>query len=116
MAVAAKCKILSRYYYEQGNIVYLSNLDPLYYPRIPESGVLQNELVKHCVEKEISQVQPGDILLFAFDNNPQHLAIVSDVQDDVTIIHAYLQARKVVEHRVDPNWQVVGCYGFFERL
>ena len=52
----------------------------------------------------------GDVLLMRFDDNPQHVAIVTEVG----IIHAHASARKVVEHRLDSLWasRVVQAYRF----
>ncbi len=36
-----------------------------------------------------------------FTEYPQHVALISDQG----IIHAYIQARRVVEHRLDQTWQ-----------
>ena len=56
-------------------------------------------------EIPINDIQAGDILLFSIDNNPQHLAIVSDFLGDLGIIHAYAPARAVVEHALDAWWR-----------
>jgi cell wall-associated NlpC family hydrolase len=52
--------------------------------------------------------RPGDVLLMRFDGEIKHMAIVSDKG----IIHAYLAARRVVEHRLDVVWssRVVAAY------
>ncbi len=46
-------------------------------------------------------IQPGDILLIAPEGTPRHLAIATESG----IIHAYAQARKVVEHMLDAWWR-----------
>jgi hypothetical protein len=51
----------------------------------------------------------------AFDSEPQHVAIVGDyAYGGLSIIHAFLMARKVVETRLDDVWQcrVVAAYKF----
>lgn len=52
----------------------------------------------------------GNVLLMRFDQNPQHVAIVSDIG----IIHAHASARRVVEHRLDDLWaqRIVAIYSF----
>lgn len=55
--------------------------------------------------------KPGDILLLKFTAEPQHFAIIS--QPDY-MIHAYAQARKVVENRIDDVWRsrIVRAYSY----
>ena len=78
------------------------------YGRIPDGTLLRQGLEQHLVQ--VDQPVPGCVLLMCFDNFPQHLAI----QSDIGIIHAYAQARKVVEHRLDAVWssRVVSAYAF----
>ncbi|MDE3017017.1 MAG: hypothetical protein KGI29_08895 [Pseudomonadota bacterium] len=49
-------------------------------------------------------ILPGDIVLLKIDGSPQHLAIVSDMENGLGLIHAYAPARAVVEHRLDGWW------------
>jgi NlpC/P60 family putative phage cell wall peptidase len=53
----------------------------------------------------------GDILLLRFKTDPQHFAILSTPD---YIIHAYAQARKVVENRIDELWRsrIVTAYSY----
>jgi len=53
----------------------------------------------------LSEKCPGDIGLFLIDGNPQHLAIFSDFEGGLGMIHCYAQARGVVEHRLDEQWE-----------
>lgn len=43
----------------------------------------------------------GNIGLFAFIGEPQHLGIFTE---DGGLIHVYMQARRCVEHRLDSEW------------
>lgn len=54
---------------------------------------------------------PGDILLLRFLGEPQHFALVSAPD---YMIHAYAQARRVVENRIDDVWggRIVGAYSY----
>lgn len=45
----------------------------------------------------------GDVLVMKFETEPQHFGIVSAI-DPPYMIHAFAQARKVVEHRIDALW------------
>lgn len=58
----------------------------------------------------VTRPELGDVLLMRFDQNPQHVAIVSDIG----IIHSHASARRVVEHRLDDVWmqRIVAVYRF----
>ena len=57
----------------------------------------------------LAQVDAGDVILFAWNNSPVHLAIVTGPD---TIIHAFVINRRVVEHRIDDRWRslIAGAY------
>ena len=78
------------------------------YGRIPSNGLLQQAVEKHCVRVDTSSVETGDIMLFAFRNEPQHLA----VYDHGLLIHAYSDVNRVVENSFDETWQhrLRGCW------
>lgn len=83
------------------------------YSRRPSGGALRETCAKHLVEVEVWDAQPGDVLLMHFGAEPQHLAIVSAAdRGSLSIIHAYMRARRVVEHRVDATWaaRIVAAY------
>lgn len=92
----------------------LSDYDRTDYGHIPDGARLQFLLEEALVPVTVQEVEPGDILLFRFDGNPQHLAIVSDYPQGLGIIHAYAEARKVIEHRLDEAWRgrIVRAYRF----
>jgi len=56
----------------------------------------------------------GGVLLMRFRSAPQHFAIVSQLDPLPYIVHAYAQARRVVENRVDDVWRgrIVRHYRF----
>jgi NlpC/P60 family putative phage cell wall peptidase len=58
-----------------------------------------------------ASAMPGDILLLRFKLDPQHFAIMSAPG---YMIHAYAQARRVVENRIDDLWRsrIVGAYSY----
>lgn len=87
--------------------VSLHQCDQRIYSRMPDKTALHNALEKHLNKKSLHQMMPGDIALMEFDNNPQHLAIISDygTENNLGCIHAYAPAKKVVEHRLDEHWQ-----------
>jgi NlpC/P60 family putative phage cell wall peptidase len=55
----------------------------------------------------------GDIIVMRFETEPQHFALVSCLRPR-RMIHAYAQARKVVENGMDALWlsRVVRTYAF----
>lgn len=69
------------------------------YGKYPHGATLQRLCDVHM--DPVSLFGPGDVLLMAWEAEPQHLAIASDIG----IIHSYAKARKVVEHALDPVWR-----------
>ena len=78
----------------------------------PDTVMLRQSLVAILTPADTMQL--ADILLLRVDGRAQHLAMVTDYPgtDDFGMIHAYAPARKVVEHRLDAQWQsaIAGIY------
>lgn len=75
---------------------------------------------EHLTSVDRSDLQPGDVLVMAFENQ-RHMAIVGDYPypGELSIIHAYaLAPRKVVEVRLDSTWmaRVIGTFRFPEAV
>lgn len=91
--------------------------DVVIYDRKPN----QYEIIKSIEEAGLYQVRRnkidvGDILLMSYDGNVQHIAVVSEKNEEsIYIIHAVTD-REVIEHRLDKAWlsKVVMCYRFDE--
>lgn len=81
-----------------GKDLGLESRDTTDYARLPDGARLMRELDEQLTR--VAEHQAGDILLMRFNSSPQHLAI----KTDIGIIHAYAQARKVVEHSLDSVW------------
>ena len=66
---------------------------------------------EHCDRIPYSEIAEGDFLVFAFIDDPQHIAIVTSI-DPVMVIHAYSAVKRVVENSVDDFWKqkLRGCY------
>jgi cell wall-associated NlpC family hydrolase len=81
------------------------------YANVPSNGLFASVVLKHCDTINQSDVLPGDLMIFAFESEPQHIAIVTEL-NPVTILHSYAQVRKVVENHLDATWQarLRGCY------
>lgn len=51
------------------------------------------------------EMRPGDVPLMQFRGEPSHVGIVTAYPEGgLALIHSYAQIRKVVEHRIDPEW------------
>lgn len=88
-----------------------STLDRTDYAKLPDGVQLQKAFASYLHNIPIDDRCQGDVLMFRFDKEPQHVALVSEKE---RIIHCYLQARGVVEHSLDSYWQerVVAAYRF----
>jgi len=79
--------------------------DETSYSHSPDTQKLREKLAHSLQEIPTENIKAGDILLLSIDDQPQHLAIVSDMADGLGIIHAYAPARAVVEHSLDAWWR-----------
>lgn len=85
------------------------------YPRHAKDETMLDTCRQRMVEVRRSQVLPGDVLVMAFAHQ-RHMAIVGGEPGALTVIHAYVVNRQVVEQRLDAPWmaRVVGCFRFPE--
>lgn len=81
------------------------------YGRIPANGIFTTAVLAHCDEISQEYVQAGDLMMFAFRGEPQHIAIVSSINPTM-LIHAYQDVGRVAENSLDETWQnrLRGCY------
>jgi uncharacterized protein YijF (DUF1287 family) len=97
-----------------GNL--LIDYDSHNYSNVPNGDSLRHQLSQHLLEKgnNINNAQTGDVVLFSFTKNLQHLAIIDNQADELFIIHAYSVVGKVCYHRLDSKWQqrLVQIYSF----
>lgn len=71
---------------------------------------------EHLLEVMPDELQPGDILV-QITGTIRHMAIVADYPGGgLSVIHAWLPARKIVENRLDDEFMktVRGCFRFQE--
>jgi cell wall-associated NlpC family hydrolase len=89
---------------EVGNVLNLFPDKLIYhnYNRLPHDNLLLQECDRYSIKKSLTNLLPGDILAFRISSEPQHLAILTD---NNSIIHAYIQAKKVVENHLDDAWR-----------
>lgn len=84
------------------------------YARTPEPQMLQTAVSEYL--EPVKSAEPGDIMLFRFKDEPQHFALVVDRGSERYMVHSYMQARGVVENRIDEKWarRMVGAYKYRE--
>lgn len=77
------------------------------YGKRPSNGILKRGFDLFADPISINDMQPGDIILMCIETEPQHVAILSDWQGRLGMIHSYaqLKLRKVVEHGIDETWR-----------
>lgn len=84
------------------------------YRRRPDGKTLRAKLDDYLIPIDSAAIRAADVVLLATHDMPDHVGLVGDypVRDEVSLIHAYLPARKVIEHRFDPSWsaQIVRAY------
>jgi NlpC/P60 family putative phage cell wall peptidase len=80
------------------------------YARRPDGKSLVAALTNHGAEPA-SNIEPGDILLFRYDNQPQHAALVTEAD---RMIHSFAVAGEVVETIIGDYWRrrLNGVYRF----
>lgn len=82
------------------------------YSRLPSNGQFTNLVLEHCTRIELDEVLPGDVMMFRFREEAQHIAIISRLSP-LTIIHCHSSAKKVIEvhfNNDDTTMKLSGCY------
>ncbi|MFW0776983.1 MAG: C40 family peptidase [Rickettsiales bacterium] len=82
----------------------LASFDSTNYSHYPNTTELMHKLARLLDPIPTEETLAGDVLLLRIDESPQHLAIVSNYQSGLGMIHAYAPARAVVEHSLDTWW------------
>lgn len=80
------------------------------YPRVPANGQFQAAVESATDPIELADVQPGDLMTFRWRDEPQHIAIVSQL-DPIRLIHAWEGIGRCVENDLDATWRarLVSC-------
>lgn len=75
-----------------------------------DTKAMRNTLEFYMDTKPVEKAEPGDILLFALNGSPQHLAI----KTDRGMIHANMRTRWVREDSMDKfiKKDIVACFDF----
>ena len=83
------------------------------YSRQPQGSRLKDAMHTYLNPIPLSEVRAGDVLLFTFEKDPQHVGIVSELSGgELGLIHAYREASAVVEHRLDDHWWKKATHAF----
>lgn len=84
--------------------------------RPTQEDVLSKILESGFYDVEIENIDIGDLLLMSYDNNIQHIAVVSSV-NPTYIIHSVTN-KKVIEHRLTDVWKdkIRRCFRFDEKI
>lgn len=84
------------------------DLEFAFFDRAPDSARLESFCRAQFTEKNQHEVEPGDFVLMQFDEDigASHVAIIGDyLYGGLSIIHAYLPSRRVVETRLDAGFK-----------
>lgn len=89
-------------------------VDDTAYTKRPDTNVLIRCIRQNGMKPvSLSALQPGDLAVFKFDSNPQHVALVTLVDGGgAKIIHAAATNRKVVEHYLSATWRAKLCHAW----
>jgi len=74
------------------------------YGRMPDAAMLLGACDRLMERIPLGSEGLADVLVIQFDKHPMHFAFVSEVAPR-RLLHAWLGARKVVEHGIDSKWQ-----------
>jgi NlpC/P60 family putative phage cell wall peptidase len=95
--------------------IKLAAQDKTDYSALPDGRRLKEALDGHLKSVPRAFIRPGDILLFSFAENPQHVGIATNyAAGGLGLIHCYASSKTVVEHYYSANWQrrLVAAYRF----
>lgn len=89
----------------------IAAIDAAGYGRIPAPALFAETIAAQFDPIDQADLQPGDLMTFAFRRAPQHIAVVSAVAP-VMLVHAIQAAGRVVANSLDATWQqrLRGCY------
>lgn len=96
----------------------LSNYDLDGYSPTADGVELLAEFQANCPVRDLSEIQLGDILIFKVRHHPQHCGILSELNGEDSLIHAYSTIGRCVEHRLEEFWRsrIVAAFQFPEKL
>lgn len=86
---------------------YEEDMDLRAYGRSPEGKKISRILNQYFDQIIFEDLRDGDILLFTYVKNPQHIAIYEDFEGTPYMVHAYgdPSINRVIRNRIDDAWQ-----------
>lgn len=65
-------------------------------------------------EKPITEIAPGDVLVFTEPSYPCHCGIVTEKHGTLYFVHGYAKRRKVIEEHLSEEWwrKIVGVFSW----
>lgn len=89
----------------------ISEFDYRNYLARPNTDTMSQLLREHLVPIAVRDARAGDVLHMHIGGRPQHVGLLTASD---TLLHAYQQVGRCVEHRVDDKWwsRVRGAYQF----
>ena len=83
----------------------LSKYDRVDYSNSPQSAKLVETMASYLLPIDYKDMQIGDILLFKFCKEPQHVGIVSDYSSQgLGLIHCHRSSGYVIEQPLSNTW------------
>lgn len=71
------------------------------YGRLPDGMLMYKIMCEQLVKVSVDTMQYGDIILFKFHSEPQHVGFYTDIG----ILHSYADVKKCVETSLDDVWR-----------
>jgi cell wall-associated NlpC family hydrolase len=81
---------------------YFHDLDHISYKKSHNSLSLKEFYEANLIA--VGNALPGDVFFIQLDENNQHTGFIGEISGNLSLIHAYLQARKIVEHLIPDDW------------
>lgn len=81
------------------------------YGRLPYRGLFTKTIEAVTDPVDLADVLPGDLMVFTWRDDPQHVAIVTRVGSTIQMVHAWQQATVCAENVFDETWRsrLTGC-------
>jgi NlpC/P60 family putative phage cell wall peptidase len=88
--------------------------DYLNYRAQPLDSFVHQECERRLIQWDLEAMAPGDVVTMRVPDVPCHVAIISELQGNFGLIHAYSSIGKVAEHILDEKWRrrICGVFTF----
>lgn len=78
--------------------------DDTSYSTVVNADYLWRRLLTSCTQIEQADAGIGDVVLFKINGSAQHVAMITEVEPRLSIIHSFQTLGRVVEHEFDRHW------------